>query len=168
MQPSTVIRLALPSDAQRISRLSRDLIETGLGWSWTPKRVLDSLRCKDTSSIVAGTADPVAGFAIMQFLDEHAHLSLLAIGEEHQRQGIGRGLVEWLETSARTAGIGIVYVEARAGNQAARDFYRSLGYREMFLMPGYYRGREAAVRLGHDLRQPCLARGLIPSTRKTP
>lgn len=148
-----MIRLAGPQDAQQMARLSRDLIESGLGWSWTPKRVLGSLQHRDTCSIVADTDRPVAGFAIMEFLDEHAHLSLLAIGEPHQRQGIGRSLVHWLEASARTAGIGIVYVEARVGNQAARDFYRSLGYREMFLMPGYYRGREAAIRMGHDLRK---------------
>ncbi len=168
MERSTVIRLAEPGDAQRIARLSRDLIESGLGWTWTPKRVLGSLQRQDTCSIVAGAEDPVAGFAIMEFLDEHAHLSLLAIGPEHQRRGIGRGLVDWLETSARTAGIGIVYVEARVGNQAARDFYRNLGYREMFLMPGYYRGRETAVRLGHDLRRPWPVQGLIPSTRRAP
>ncbi len=153
MASDTLIRLARPTDAQRMARLSRDLIETGLGWSWTPKRVLGSLQRQDTCNIVADLDDPVAGFAIMEFLDEHAHLSLLAIDPQHQRQGIGRSLVEWLETSARTAGIGIVYVEARVGNQAARDFYRMLGYREMFLMPGYYRGREAAIRLGHDLRK---------------
>lgn len=153
MGPDPLIRLARPTDAQRMARLSRDLIETGLGWTWTPKRVLGSLQRPDTCSIVADAEDPVTGFAIMEFLDEHAHLSLLAIDRQHQRRGIGRSLVEWLETSARTAGIGIVYVEARVGNQAARDFYRMLGYREMFLMPGYYRGREAAIRLGHDLRK---------------
>jgi ribosomal-protein-alanine N-acetyltransferase len=147
-----MIRLARPNDAQKMARLSRDLIETGLGWSWTPKRVLGSLQRQDTCSIVAEGEDPVAGFAIMEFLDQHAHLSLLAIDQPHQRRGIGRSLVEWLEKSARTAGIGIVYVEARVSNQAARDFYRRLGYREMFLVPGYYRGREAAIRLGHDLR----------------
>lgn len=147
------IRLARAEDAQRMARLSRDLIETGLGWSWTPKRVLGSLQRPDTCCIVTEADGEVAGFAIMEFLDEHAHLSLLAIDGQHQRRGFGRGIVDWLEASARTAGIGIVYVEARVGNQAARDFYRILGYREMFLMPGYYRGREAAIRLGHDLRK---------------
>ena len=155
MASDTLIRLARPTDAQRMARLSRDRAsETGLGWSWTPKRVLGSLRRQDTCSIVAKVDDPVAGFAIMEFLDEHAHLSLLAIDPQHQRQGIGRSLVEWLEMSARTAGIGIVYVEARAGNQAAREFYRTLGYREMFLMPGYYRGsRSRDPVMGHDLRR---------------
>ena len=43
--------------------------------------------------------------------------------------------------------------EARASNTAARRFYAALGYRELFLMPGYYRGREAAIRLGHDVRR---------------
>jgi len=153
MPTVTSIRLARPLDAQRMARLSRDLIESGLGWSWTPKRVLRSLQRPDTCSIVADVDVPLAGFAIMEFLDEHAHLSLLAIDRQHQRRGIGRNLVEWLEASAVTAGIGIVYVEAREGNQAARDFYRTLGYREMFRRAGYYRGREAASRMGHNLRR---------------
>jgi ribosomal-protein-alanine N-acetyltransferase len=154
------IRLARAADAGIIARLSRDLIETGLGWTWTPERVLRTLRNPDVCAIVAGTGHGLAGFAIMEFLAEHAHLSLLAVDRRRQRRGVGKALVDWLEESARTAGIGTVYVEARVGNEAARRFYRALGYRDLFFMPGYYRGVEAAVRMRHDLRRPAVA----PST----
>src|SRR6476661_8830860 len=36
MSTGTVIRLASADDALSIARMSRDLIEHGLGWSWTP------------------------------------------------------------------------------------------------------------------------------------
>jgi ribosomal-protein-alanine N-acetyltransferase len=63
-------------------------------------------------------------------------------------------MVEWLMESARTAGIASVHLELRAGNEAARRFYRSLGFSETVLMPRYYAGREAALRMIRVLRAP--------------
>ena len=61
-------------------------------------------------------------------------------------------MVKWLEKSARVAGISAVFLEVRAKNQAARAFYRALGYREKALLALYYSGREAAITMVHDLR----------------
>lgn len=146
-------RLARLNDAQNIAELSRDLIETGLGWSWTPRRVTRALRNKETCSIAVDDDDLLVGFAVMEFYDEHAHLCLMAVRNTHQRLGIGHTMINWLEVSARTAGIATIFVESRAKNIPARSFYRSLGYQDLFLIPGYYQGREAAVRLVRDLRK---------------
>lgn len=151
--PPLLIRLARTDDSPRIAQWSRDLIETGLGWRWTARRVAGAVAAAGTCTIVAESGAIRTGFAIMEFRDEHAHLSLLAVDPEYQAQGIGRALVGWLEASARTAGIGTVALEVRATNAIARRFYAGLGYRELFLMPGYYAGREAALRLVHDVRR---------------
>ena len=42
MIANITLRLAHRSDAQAIATLSRDLIERGLGWSWTARRVMRS------------------------------------------------------------------------------------------------------------------------------
>jgi ribosomal-protein-alanine N-acetyltransferase len=76
---------------------------------------------------------------------------LLAVQSDRQQRGIGAALLRWLEASALTAGIGVVYLEARATNHVARAFYRQLGYREFNILPRYYRGVEDAVRLAKDL-----------------
>src|SRR5258707_11988311 len=65
--------------------MSRDLIETGLGWSWGPDRVARSIANKDTFTLLACDHDRVVAFAIMYFGDEHAHLNLLAVRPSHQR-----------------------------------------------------------------------------------
>jgi ribosomal-protein-alanine N-acetyltransferase len=145
------IRLAHSGDAQRIAELSRDLIERGLGWSWTPRRVLRSIRDADTNVAVALAGAQRIGFGIMRYRDDEAHLLLLAVTPEHARRGVGRALVGWLEASALTAGIGRVYLEARATNTVAQVFYRRLGYTECQRLPGYYQGREASVRMAKDL-----------------
>jgi len=144
--------LARLSDAKRIATMSRELIEHGLGWSWTPDRVANHIRCADTVVLAAKALGGVVGFAIMYFGEEDAHLNLLAVSPLHRQTGIGRRLMRWLERSADFAGICAIHVEVRASNRSAQSFYRSLGYRPVGLWPGYYCGREAAVRMSHTLR----------------
>ena len=145
------LRLARETDALRIAQMSRDQIERGLGWSWTTQRVLRSIFDAETNVVVAFAAGKLCGFAIMKYHDDEAHLLLLAVHPSARRQGIGGALVAWLEQAALTAGVGQVWLEARQGNAAARAFYRQLGYREIQVLPGYYQGREACVRIARDL-----------------
>lgn len=152
---SEVIKLTLAryADANQIALMSRNLIEVGLDWRWTPARVAQQIRCPDTSVVVARLGDRLVGFAIMHFRFEEGHLLLLAVHPEHRRIGTGRSLMAWLEKSARIAGIFTIQLEVRAHNQRARAFYRALGYKETELMPLYYDGREPAIRMVCDLRR---------------
>lgn len=131
--------------------MSRDHIEAGLGWSWTATRVMRSLRCRDTCVLKACRDDRLSGFAIMHFGPTEAHLLLLAVQPGQRRGGVGRTMVRWLEHSALTAGLGVVYLEVRASNTVAQGFYERLGYRKIAYVPGYYSGREAAYRMASDL-----------------
>ena len=146
------LRLARMEDAPHIALMSRDLIESGLGWSWTRARVAKSLANRDTLSIVLCQGNTVVGFAMMYFGDEHGHLNLLAVRPDLQRLGLGTRMIRWLEESAHAAGIRAVHLEVRARNQQARRFYRRLGFLEMALLPKYYRGVESAVWMALDLR----------------
>ena len=149
----TQIRLGLAQadDALPIAVMSRQLIEHGLAWSWDEDRVQKCLRNRDCAVLAARDRRRLVGFAIMEFYAIHAHLSLLAVKPGFQRLGIGRQLIDWLEASARTAGIFTVNLELRATNDRARTFYEKLGYREVGRKAAYYDGREDAVRMTHDL-----------------
>lgn len=146
-----VLAPAQPDDAIRIATLSRDLIEAGLAWSWTTDRVTKSIAHPETVVLTASHHGNLIGFAIMEFGMTSAHLSLLAVSEPCQRQGIGRRLFEWLRKSALTAGIGEIKVEMRANNAAARKFYGRLGFLEIGLVAGYYQRREDALRMKVNL-----------------
>ena len=147
-------RLANPADAYEIAVMSRYLIEVGLrGWTWPPERVGKAIRGRDTNVLVADVKQHLVGFAIMDFGDTAAHLSLLAVKPTHQRCGIGKQLVAWLEEAALAAGITSISLELRSNNFPARTFYRMLGYKELAYIPGYYRGVETAVKMGRDIRK---------------
>jgi ribosomal protein S18 acetylase RimI-like enzyme len=151
------IRLARSKDADIIAAMSRDYVEHGHGWRYTAPRIL---RCIANRSMNVAVAEPAGsgrsagallGFAIMEYSDTNAHLTLLAVTPHHRRRGIGTALVQWLEGSAATAGIQWIRLEARAANLAAREMYSDLGYQETGLVRGYYSGRESAVRLAKNL-----------------
>ena len=148
------VRLAQPRDAHAIALMSRDLVESGLGWKYDAARVLRAMRDPDTLAPVACDGGRIAGFAFMEFGEERAHLVLLAVRPTHRRLGIGQRLFEWLLESARCAGMASIHLELRANNDAARRFYRAMGFDETIVVPGYYRGREAALRMIRVLRSP--------------
>jgi len=151
------IELARPVDALVIAQMSRDLIETGLRWSWKPSRVLSMIQDRDSVVIVARSGKDIAGFAVMEFQEVHAHLNLLAVRPVERRGGIGKALVEWLEASAQVAGIASIVLEVRHDNRGARTFYESLGYRGNQVLQGYYQGKENALRMAHQLMAPEVA-----------
>jgi ribosomal-protein-alanine N-acetyltransferase len=151
---TTVFRLATPADAYEIAVMSRYLIEVGLrGWTWPPERVGRAIKARETNVVVADVKRHLVGFAIMDFGDTTAHLSLLAVKPTHQRCGLGRQLMAWQEEAALAAGIANVSLELRSNNFPARSFYRTLGYKELAYIPGYYRGVETAVKMGRDIRR---------------
>lgn len=160
------LRLARPADATTIAYLSRDLIEYGLRWRWTPMRVAASIRAPDVNVLVARIHDNIAGFAIMRYGDADAHLDLLAVAPPYRRAGVGRQLLEWLEKCAVVAGIFKVALEVRAENQGAQLFYKRMGYRTLVHLPGYYQGIEAALRMGRHLsRRPLDHKICCPNSR---
>lgn len=148
------IRLATLDDAADIAALSRDEIESGLGWSWTPARVAGAIRDRDTNVAVADERGALTGFGIMSYRDETAHLSLFCVKAEHRRHGVGSAILRWLEDVARTAGARTIGLECRRHNVVARNFYGEHGYHEHAIARGYYRGREDAVRLEKWLVPP--------------
>jgi ribosomal protein S18 acetylase RimI-like enzyme len=148
------LRLATPADAYEIAVMSRYLIEVGLrGWTWPPERVAKAIRARETNVLAVDVRQHLVGFAIMDFGDTAAHLSLFAVKPSHQRCGIGTQMMAWLEEAALTAGIATINLELRSNNFAARTFYRMRGYKETSYIPGYYRGVETAVKMARDIRR---------------
>jgi ribosomal-protein-alanine N-acetyltransferase len=148
------VELAVPGDVAGIAGLSRNAIEHGLPWRWTPQRVGKSMADSSSNVVVVRQSGELAGFAIMEYEDDEAHLVLLAVHPGQRRKRIGSALISWLETTARTAGIGLIRLETRARNAEAIAFYRTLGFQELELRKGYYLGLENGVCMAKDLWLP--------------
>jgi [ribosomal protein S18]-alanine N-acetyltransferase len=143
--------LARPKDAAQIASMSREYIENGLQWSWTPSKVQRFIQGRECSVVVARREDKISAFAIMHFGDQTAHLNLLAVAPEYRRQGLARRLMRWLFLTAEVAGMTRITLELRADNLIAKTFYENLGFNAAGLTPRYYQGVEAALRMAKPL-----------------
>lgn len=151
--PRTVmLRPATASEAGAMAEMSRQLIEAGLAWRYTPQRIAALIRHAETIALVAHDTAGLQGFAVMQFGDERAHLLLLCVQPAQRQQGIGRRMMDWLVESARVAGSESVALELRADNAAALAFYGRLGFTETQLVPAYYDRQIPARRMVLRLR----------------
>ena len=139
-------------DAPRLAAMSQAHVEAGLKPAWGAARIRWHVRDPESVVLIACLQTIIAGFAIMRYGEDIAHLNLLAVDPAHRRRGIARALVRWLEETALTAGTFIIGLELRAGNEPARALYRALGYHELGQIPGYYQGVESAIRMVHDVR----------------
>lgn len=151
MSELALVTLAGAADAGEIAAMSRDLIEQGLTWAWTPARIKHVISSRESSVIVVRRERRIAAFAVMHFGEAVAHLNLLAVALAHRRQGLGRLLLEWLSATAVEAGVFRITLELRATNEAARAFYENMGFERQGVVPGYYQGREAALRMWRRL-----------------
>ncbi len=129
-----------------MAALSRQEIEFGLPWSWTPSRLNRYLKLADSNAYVITENGNIIGFSVASLGDARAHLVLLAVNSKCRRRGLGSRLLGWQLTAAQTAGLTDITLELRENNRAAQCFYSKMGFTCIRTLPGYY-GSENGLRM---------------------
>ena len=114
LEYKAVIEFARFSDAPEIGELSKNAIEQGLGWKYTPDRIAKLIGNKSKNVVVARMESRLVGFGIMTYNEDQANLDLLAVKRQVRRMKIGTQIVEWLEEVALTAGAFNIFVQVSA------------------------------------------------------
>ncbi|NMK49644.1 ribosomal protein S18-alanine N-acetyltransferase [Achromobacter sp. Bel] len=86
----------------------------------------------------------VAGFCILMFAPDVAHLLVIAVAKPLHRQGLGGVLLDWCEQQARQRGLEGVLLEVRPSNASAVSFYQQHGYLQIGVRRGYYPAAKGA------------------------
>jgi GNAT superfamily N-acetyltransferase len=128
------IRNAQAADAEAIASLLGQL-----GYPAGPGSVgsrLERLVIVGDRVVVAELDGRVVGFAQLHVSPtiEHeqpaAKLSALVVDETHRGEGIGRALVEAMETEARARRCTLLFLTTAARREDAHEFYRRVGLEE--------------------------------------
>ena len=105
---------------------------------WTDKGFLTFLLRHDTLFLVAEEEGTIIGFAgVMMVLDE-AELTNVAVMKNHQKQGIGRFLIESLMRLLAELEVDILHLEVRVSNDKAISLYRQIGFEDVGMRHNYY------------------------------
>ncbi len=148
----TQIEFARFSDVAEVSQISRDEVENGLGWDYTPRKLSQLIKSKSKNVVVARIDGQLIGFGIMTYRKDQANLDLLAVKVSFRRRNIGTQIVLWLERVAVTSGMFNIFVQVREKNLGALIFYENLGFQKLDEIAGFYKGIENCVVMAKLLR----------------
>ncbi|GAA0235217.1 bifunctional tRNA (adenosine(37)-N6)-threonylcarbamoyltransferase complex dimerization subunit type 1 TsaB/ribosomal protein alanine acetyltransferase RimI [Castellaniella daejeonensis] len=113
---------------------------------WTRKNFADGLAAGYRGWVVRRMG-AMLGFALVMDAPDMAHLLVIGVRPDAQRQGVGTRLLRRCIDHCRQSGLPALTLEVRPSNERAIAFYRRHGFEQAGLRRGYYpaaRGREDA------------------------
>lgn len=128
------VREMTQADIPQVSALERDAF-AGEGVTTPFARELAN---KLATYLVACCEKDVVGYAGLWFIVDEAHLTSIAVRDEHRRRGIGERLLRASLELALERQATMMTLEVRASNQAAQALYQKYGFRKVGLRRGYY------------------------------
>jgi [ribosomal protein S18]-alanine N-acetyltransferase len=153
---SFVIRSLSEEDCGRVVSLASDL---GLS-PWTLNDYRQELKRPDSEMIVALDRAEVAGFIVGRRVpgpDDSPDAEIYNIGVDpaYQRCGAGTRLLQEFTGRCRRKGVRCIWLEVRARNLAAIEFYEKFGFAEYAIRPRFYnKPADDAVVMRFDRIQP--------------
>lgn len=100
------------------------------------EKLLDA--CSSELALVAERASSVMGFIVARQVANELEILNLAVAGVARRQGVGRALLQDVLTHAAARGAHKVFLEVRASNFAAQDFYQAQGFAIAGRRANYY------------------------------
>lgn len=137
---AAVVREATAGDARALHALAQELAETLGDRKPRPEavraRLSELLEEPRARVLVAETEDGVVGAASLWIKPDLAHgdkvieVPMLVVAGGAQRRGVGRLLVEEIRSIVVAENAALIELVATSNNDAARAFYRALGFVE--------------------------------------
>ena len=116
---------------------------------WSAQVFAETLAYFPSTFFVAVHQERVVGFVAGGIEDTgeevYGHICNLAVTRSYRKLGVGRMLVQRAERQFAINLAAGVQLEVRVSNVTAQQFYRRLGYRDVFLIDRYYANGEDAV-----------------------
>lgn len=105
---------------------------------WTRGMFVETLGQAGTAMVGAEDDGVLVGYALVRVVLEEAEVLTIAVAPSHQRDGIGRQLLDWMIAHARDAAAHALFLDVRAGNHAAQRLYARCGFHVIATRRGYY------------------------------
>jgi ribosomal-protein-alanine N-acetyltransferase len=109
---------------------------------WSRANFVDSLASGYDAWVLREPAGPLAGYFLLMYALDEAHLLDVAVAAERQGSGLGRHLLDRITARARATGMESILLEVRPSNARALQVYRRYGYVEIGRRKGYYPAHE--------------------------
>ncbi len=105
---------------------------------WSERSFRNELDHPQGIFLTALVEGQVVGYGGVWLVIDEAHVTTVAVDPAHQRQGIGMKLMVALLEKSRNQGMLCATLEVRAGNAAAIELYKKLGFVIAATRKAYY------------------------------
>lgn len=137
------VRVMEEEDLSQVMRIER----AGYDFCWSEQIFRDCLRA-GYCCLVLAEDDDVFGYCVLMVGPYEGHVLNICLDESVQGKGWARHLMHEMIDICRRTGAADLFLEVRPSNPVAQGLYRSLGFNEVGVRPGYYKaknGREDAI-----------------------
>ena len=131
MEREAHIRIATGEDVARLAELSAANMDD----PWNERSFLETIASDNARVYILGD---YLGYAVVYVNTDEAELPQIAIDTPHRGCGYGGRLLRFVMQDALERGADNLYLEVRAGNEAAIRLYESQGMEENGRRPGFY------------------------------
>jgi len=119
---------------------------------WSKAKFTDSLNNQKTLSSLLIIDEQVLGYFVATHSSDSVDLLNICIHPEHQHQGLGIQLFDYLIQQLQTLSLNTIFIEVRASNKSALLFYQKLGFKVIDSRKKYYSNGEDAKILRLQIR----------------
>jgi ribosomal-protein-alanine N-acetyltransferase len=110
---------------------------------WSRANFMDSLSSGYDAWVLREPGEgALAGYFLVMYAVDEAHLLDVAVSGERQGSGLGRFLLDRIATRSRAMGMTSVLLEVRPSNERALQVYGRYGYTQIGRRKGYYPAHE--------------------------
>lgn len=127
------LRPMSPGDVPAVAAIEASVQD----FPWTAGNFSDGLKA-GYGGWVAHRGGRIVGFSMTLYAPDLAHLLVLAVAPDAQREGVGTALIRHCEKEALARSLPAVLLEVRPSNVNALAFYRRHGFEQMAMRKDYY------------------------------
>jgi ribosomal-protein-alanine N-acetyltransferase len=109
---------------------------------WSRANFADSLAAGYDAWLLRDAQDELAGYFLIMYAVDEAHLLDVAVAAGRQRLGLGRHLLDRVVERSRQRGMESILLEVRPTNERALQVYKKYGFSEIGRRKGYYPAHE--------------------------
>ena len=105
---------------------------------WKEKDFEESLSDENRAFFACTEGEEFLGYCGLQWSGEQGDVLTIGVEPSCRRRGAGALLMKALLKEARQRGVDEVFLEVRAGNEAARSLYEKCGFSLLYARKNYY------------------------------
>lgn len=122
--------------------------------AWTEQSIYETFCQSHAFIVVAEFEGEFVGYCIVYHVLDEGEIARIAVDEKARRQGVGRGLLDYVCKCCQEKQVERLLLDVRESNAGARAFYQNYGFEEDGIRKNFYeQPKENAVLMSKNIQR---------------